>query len=149
MEASNSDDIRLIPSPEDIWNLSKNLLVKKLSTPVFETWVKPAQIVSINANEVVLGVNNEFMRSMLVNYKNVIGEAISLILKTQIDLKIVVDSNIKNNDYNATISSINYSKVENTQFTPTSNSKDVSIGCVVLEGKIPETSFKIFSKTSF
>lgn len=119
MEASNSDDIRLIPSPEDIWNLSKNLLVKKLSTPVFETWVKPAQIVSINANEVVLGVNNEFMRSMLVNYKNVIGEAISLILKTQIDLKIVVDSNIKNNDYNATISSINYSKVENTQFTPT------------------------------
>ena len=89
------------------------------------------------------------MRSMLVNYKNVIGEAISLILKTQIDLKIVVDSNIKNNDYNATISSINYSKVENTPFTPTSKKTSYNYQIANLNEKNTFANFVVGSNNQF
>ena len=109
MDSNNSDDVRLIPSPKEIWELSKDILIKKLSTPVFETWIKPAQIIEITAKEVTIGVNNEFMRSMLANYKNIIADSLNLILKYPVNLKIIVDTNIVNQEYTATISSISYS----------------------------------------
>ncbi|MBZ0187573.1 MAG: chromosomal replication initiator protein DnaA [Candidatus Obscuribacterales bacterium] len=101
------NDIRLVKSNAQIIEELKTLLAKRLKAPVYHSWIAPLAIISFENGEMLLGVCNEFMGSMITSqYKAPIQEALREIVGDQVTIKVQVDSNLSHDVYTGTISSI-------------------------------------------
>lgn len=113
MTNTDKEDVRLLKSNRDIWSEARLLLAKKLSQPVFESWIRPAQLTDFAQGEATIGVSNEFMRGMITNnYVASIAEALSTVTKEKVVVRVVVDTTVKAESYTATIADITPSSSE-------------------------------------
>lgn len=107
MTTSEQDDVRLLKSTRDIWSEARSLLSKRLSQPSFESWIRPAQLISYGRGEAVIAVSNEFMRGMVANnYLASICEALREITQEKVEVRVIVDTSVQSDSYTATIASI-------------------------------------------
>jgi chromosomal replication initiator protein len=107
MTIFDNDDVRLLKSTRDIWSEAQNLLSKKLSQPSFESWIRPAQLISYSHGEAMIAVSNEFMRGMVANnYIDALTESIKEVTQEKVLVKVIVDASAQSEAYTATIASI-------------------------------------------
>jgi chromosomal replication initiator protein len=109
-------DIRLLKSPDEVWTAAQELLAKKLPVPTMHSWIRPSRLLEIKDSEATLAVSNDFVRTYIVN--NLITQiknAIKTVTKTDVSIKVIVDSRAKNEDYTATIASITVMPPENSK----------------------------------
>ncbi|MBI4533487.1 MAG: ATP-binding protein, partial [Candidatus Melainabacteria bacterium] len=107
MMIQEEKDVRLGHSAKEVWVQAQAILAQKLNKPTFETWIRPAQLLEISGDEVLIGVCNEFMRSWIFNYHmESIAEAISQVLKRRISAKLIVEPNLQHESYTPSIAAI-------------------------------------------
>lgn len=107
MTKDDRQDVRLLKPAEDVWRAAREILRKTLPEPSFESWIKPLHLVSLNANEAVIAVRNDFMRGMIANkFKSSISKALAEVLKETVTVKIVIDPSKSTDEYVPTIASI-------------------------------------------
>ncbi len=75
----------------ELWQTALTALERKFSKPVYEMWIKPLRLVSLNGNELLLAVGNTFAREWTENrLKGQITEALSETFGTVFDLQFVI-----------------------------------------------------------
>jgi chromosomal replication initiator protein len=100
-------DIRLLKSPDEVWTAAQELIAKKIPVPSMQSWIKPARLLDIKDGEATLAVSNDFVRGYIVNnFMAEIKIALKAVVKTDVSVKVIVDSRAKNEAYTATIASI-------------------------------------------
>ncbi len=76
---------------EAFWNESIKTIKEKVSQQNFETWIKPIKIVSLEDNNVLLGVPNKFFKDWLIeNYFDIITSSLSDVSGINVDIKFIV-----------------------------------------------------------
>ena len=107
MTIENPEDVCLDLPVQEIWNQALEILSKRLSQPSFESWIRPAQLVELSANEAVLAVANDFTKSWIASKNtNDIEAALNQVLGRKIVVRIIVDGDVKQNEYTPSIGSI-------------------------------------------
>ena len=77
---------------EPFWNEGVEIIKEKVSQQNFETWIRPIRFVSLEGNNILLGVPNKFFKDWLVeNYIDLIGSSLSAVSGTDVDIKFVVN----------------------------------------------------------
>lgn len=76
---------------ESFWNEGIKIIKERVSQQNFDTWIKPIRIVSLEDNNVLLGVPNKFFKDWLVdNYIDLISNSLSNISGIDVDIRFVV-----------------------------------------------------------
>lgn len=107
MTIEKPEDVCLDLPKEEIWNQALEILAKRLPSPTLDSWIRPAQLIEITANETVLAVNNDFSKNWIAsrNLKD-IENALTQVLGRTITCRIIVDDSVKPNGYTPSIASI-------------------------------------------
>jgi len=75
----------------DIWQSALSALERKFSKPVFEMWIKPIRLVSLESNELVLSVQSNFARDWVENrLKTQIAAVLSELFGAPVELRFTV-----------------------------------------------------------
>jgi chromosomal replication initiator protein len=75
----------------ELWQSALTALERRFSKPIYEMWIKPLRLVSLNGNELLLAVQNNFARDWVENrLKTQIIEALADTFGTAFDLQFVV-----------------------------------------------------------
>jgi chromosomal replication initiator protein len=75
----------------ELWNAALEALERKFSKPIFEMWIKPIRLVSVNGDALVLAVQSNFARDWVENrLKNQIAEVLSEVFGANLDLQFTV-----------------------------------------------------------
>jgi chromosomal replication initiator protein len=75
----------------ELWQSALTALERRFSKPIYEMWIKPLRLVSLNGNELLLAVQNNFARDWVENrLKTQIIEALADTFGTVFDLQFVV-----------------------------------------------------------
>jgi chromosomal replication initiator protein len=75
----------------ELWQSALTALERKFSKPIYEMWIKPLRLVSLNGNELLLAVQNNFARDWVENrLKAQIIEALSETFGTAFEMQFVV-----------------------------------------------------------
>ena len=83
---------------EAFWNEGVKIIKEKVSQQNFDTWIKPIRIISLEDNNVLLGVPNKFFEDWLVdNYIDLIGSSLSNVSGTDVEIKFVVSKSEEHN----------------------------------------------------
>lgn len=107
MTTKERGDVRLIKPVSEIWTDVKQILVKKMKEPTFQSWINPTQLLELNGNEAVIGVNNDFTKGVIItHHMKAVVSALSQVTKMDVSIRIVVDSSIKAETYTPTIGMI-------------------------------------------
>ncbi|MFK8182824.1 MAG: chromosomal replication initiator protein DnaA [Phormidesmis sp.] len=78
---------------EDLWNEVLTKLETQLSSPTFETWIKPTRIQALSDNELVLLTDNPFARNWLQkHYLGQITNVATEVLGRDIEVTVTVTS---------------------------------------------------------
>ena len=81
---------------EPFWNEGVIIIKEKVSQQNFETWIRPIRFVSLEGNNILLGVPNKFFKDWLVeNYINLIRRSLSEVSGTDVDIEFVVKKSEK------------------------------------------------------
>ncbi|KGG80074.1 chromosomal replication initiation protein [Caloranaerobacter azorensis H53214] len=76
---------------DDIWNDTLKLIKTELTEVSFNTWFKTIEPLTINDNQILLGVPNEFTKGILVaRYLILIKNAIKQITNKDFDIKFII-----------------------------------------------------------
>ena len=76
---------------ESFWNEGIKIIKEKVSQQNFDTWIKPIRIVSLEDNNVLLGVPNKFFKDWLVdNYIELISNSLADISGLSVDVQFVI-----------------------------------------------------------
>jgi chromosomal replication initiator protein len=95
MDNQHRDDVRLIKSTKELWAETTELLMKKLSLPTVEMWIRPVQLLKLDNGLATLGVGNEFMRDIITNrYMAAVKSSLEQVLKEPVSIKIIIDSTL-------------------------------------------------------
>ncbi len=75
----------------ELWQSALTALERRFSKPIYEMWIKPLRLVSLNGNELLLAVQNNFARDWVENrLKTQIVEVLAEIFGTGFELQFVV-----------------------------------------------------------
>jgi len=75
----------------ELWQSALTALERRFSKPIYEMWIKPLRLVSLNGNELLLAVQNNFARDWVENrLKTQIVEALTETFGTAFELQFVV-----------------------------------------------------------
>ena len=78
---------------EDLWNEVLTKLETQLSSPTFETWIKPTRIQALSERELVLLTDNPFARNWLQkHYLNQITDVATEVLGREVEVTVTVTS---------------------------------------------------------
>jgi len=106
-DKSAGQDVRLIKSSDEIWSEAQVLLRKKLSHPVFQTWIKPLHFVSLENGQANLAIKTDFMRTIISNkYLTAIKEILSKLTHQPITVLITIDPNLAAPDSDLALANI-------------------------------------------
>lgn len=107
MTIHDKDDVRLLKPTREIWSEAQKALVKNMSQPSFESWIRPAQLVDYSLGVAVISVSNDFVQTMIANhYMEALAQAIGEVTQEKVTIKVIVDANAQSENYSATIASI-------------------------------------------
>ncbi len=111
MTIHDQDDVRLLKPTREIWSEAQKTLVKKMSQPSFESWIRPSQLIDYNKGIALIAVSNDFVQTMIANhYMEALAQAIGEVTQEKVTIKVVVDANAQSESYSATIASITSSQ---------------------------------------
>lgn len=104
----SDNDIRIVKPTSQLWEEALTILEKRLPQPSFESWIKPVKLLGLEADEIVIAVNNDFMRSMVANYKTQIVSAFHDVLSvdTPFNLRVEVQQDSGQDPYSSSIANI-------------------------------------------
>ena len=104
----SDNDIRILKSSSQLWEGALAILEKKLPQPSFESWIKPVKLLEIDDREIVLAVQNDFMRTMVANYKTQILSAFQELLDTSepLSLRVETQQDLEPSSYTSSIANI-------------------------------------------
>jgi len=75
----------------ELWQSALSALERRFSKPIYETWIKPMRLVSLDGNQLVLTVQNNFCRDWVENrLKTQIVEILTETFGTAFDLQFVI-----------------------------------------------------------
>jgi chromosomal replication initiator protein len=75
----------------EFWQTVLAAMERKFSKPVFEMWIKPIRLLSLEGNDLTLGVHNAFAREWCENrFKDSIAEALHEVLQVPLTLHFVI-----------------------------------------------------------
>jgi chromosomal replication initiator protein len=75
----------------ELWQSALEALERKFSKPIFEMWIKPLRLVSLDGNVLLLSVQNNFARDWVENrLKGQISEVLTSLFASAIDLQFTV-----------------------------------------------------------
>ncbi|HTV72493.1 MAG TPA: chromosomal replication initiator protein DnaA [Candidatus Acidoferrales bacterium] len=75
----------------ELWLSALEALERKFSKPIFEMWIKPIRLVSINGDTLVLSVQSNFARDWVEHrLKSQIGEVLGAVFGASLDLQFTV-----------------------------------------------------------
>lgn len=122
----SDNDIRILKSSSQLWDGALAILEKKLPQPSFESWIKPVKLIELDDREIVLGVQTDFMRTMVANYKTQILSAFQELLDTTepLGLRVEIQPDLEPAPYTSSIASI---KPEASNSNPASKVTSVTI----------------------
>jgi len=107
MTNHDKDDVRLLKSTRDIWSEAQKNLVKSMSQPRFESWIRPAQLIEYNEGAATIAVGSVFVQTMISNHSlEQLALAIEEVTKEKVTVRIVVDAAGQADAASATIASI-------------------------------------------
>lgn len=92
MTVQEQNGVRLIKSVDQLWSDAQSILQTKLKKPTFQSWIKPARLISVDDTEAVLAVNNEFMRTMVQERLPDITQALSTAAGQPLRVKVVIET---------------------------------------------------------
>jgi chromosomal replication initiator protein len=104
----SDNDIRILKSSSQLWDDARAILEKKLAQPSFESWIKPVKLLMLEDREVVLAVQNDFMRTMVTNYKTQILSAFQELLDTSepLSMRVEIQQDLEPSTYTSSIANI-------------------------------------------
>lgn len=77
----------------DIWSLILEKLLKLIKRTSINTWIKPCKVLSINDEEIVIAVKNEFTRKFIMqSFSEAIYKATKEVLAASIKLRLVISA---------------------------------------------------------
>ncbi|MBI4632353.1 MAG: chromosomal replication initiator protein DnaA [Deltaproteobacteria bacterium] len=77
-----------------LWEKSIKIIKQNISKQNFDTWIRPINVVAREDNRVQLSVPNKFFREWIMeNYRSSIGDAISSVAGTEIELDFTINHN--------------------------------------------------------
>ncbi len=77
----------------DIWLLILEKLSKLIKKTSINTWIKPCKVLSLNEEEIVIAVKNEFTRKFIMqSFSEAIYKATKEVLAASIKLRLVINS---------------------------------------------------------
>jgi chromosomal replication initiator protein len=75
----------------ELWQAALDALERKFSKPIFEMWIKPIRLVSLQENELLLSVQSNFARDWVENrLKSQISDVLSEVFGDVCDLRFTV-----------------------------------------------------------
>ena len=75
----------------ELWQSALTALERRFSKPIFSMWIKPLRLVSLDGNELLLAVQNNFARDWVENrLKTQIVDVLTEIFGTGVELQFVV-----------------------------------------------------------
>lgn len=83
----------------DIWDKTLNIVKAEITEVSFNTWLKSIEPFYINGEQIVLGVPNEFTKSILeARYKPLIANALKMVTSKNFEVELVInnENTIKN-----------------------------------------------------
>ncbi len=100
--------ITLTNNLEKTWENSLKLIKSEIPSASFQAWIKPAKLKSIDGNNIILTVRNEFNRNLLLqNYYSSLLKALSQTTNiSNLNLIIEIDLETTSQDYMPVFSSI-------------------------------------------
>ena len=118
MTVEEKRDVLLDRPLEEVWLQALKILATTVKTQRFESFIKPAQLVELDADSATIAVVNEFARSTLhADHIPDIEEAISQAVGRAVAVRIIIDASIKPVDYTPSIASITVSPADATKNT--------------------------------
>lgn len=129
MTIHDQDDVRLLKPTREIWSEAQKTLVKKMSQPSFESWIRPSQLIDYNKGIALIAVSNDFVQTMIANhYMEALAQAIREVTQEKVTIKVVVDANAQSESYSATIASITSSQGNTSSTTITTDNRQSETG---------------------
>lgn len=129
MTIHDQDDVRLLKPTREIWSEAQKTLVKKMSQPSFESWIRPSQLIDYNMGIALIAVSNDFVQTMIANhYMEALAQAIGEVTQEKVTIKVVVDANAQSESYSATIASITSSQGNTSSTTITTDNRQSETG---------------------
>lgn len=83
----------------EIWDKTENLIKTELTEVSFNTWIKTIEPISMEGNQIILGVPNDFTKGILTTrYVTLISNAIKQITSKKYEIQFVIptEENIQN-----------------------------------------------------
>ncbi len=112
----------MVPNLEDIWNNTLKLIKVELTEVSFNTWLKTIEPVSLNNEEILLAVPNEFTKGILEGrYLNLIKNAIKQVTNKNYNINFIIpgENPITNNINNIQTQEIkNIDNKQRSQLNP-------------------------------
>jgi len=82
----------------ELWQSALGALEHKFSKPIFEMWIKPIRLVSLNGSEMVLAVQSNFARDWVENrLKSQISEVLAELFGAELQLRFTVAADAPEN----------------------------------------------------
>ena len=82
----------------ELWQSALGALEHKFSKPIFEMWIKPIRLVSLNGSEMVLAVQSNFARDWVENrLKTQISEVLAELFGAELELRFTVAADAPEN----------------------------------------------------
>lgn len=77
----------------EIWDKTQNLIKTELTEVSFNTWIKTIEPISMEGNQIILGVPNDFTKGILnTRYATLINNAIKQVTSKKFEIEFVVPS---------------------------------------------------------
>lgn len=105
------EDVRLERSTDEIWTQVKEILSSKIQNTKHEGIIRLSQLIEVSTDEVIVGAINDIARTVIVNeLTGPINEALAIVLKRPVLLKVVIDPSIKVESYEPNLFTLTSSK---------------------------------------
>jgi chromosomal replication initiator protein len=129
MTTHDQEDVRLLKPTREIWSEAQKTLVKKMSQPSFESWIRPSQLIDYSKGVALIAVSNDFVQTMIANhYMEALAQAIGAVTQEKVTIKVVVDAAAQSESYSATIASITSNQGNASSTTITTDNRQSDIG---------------------
>ncbi|MBX9687054.1 MAG: chromosomal replication initiator protein DnaA [Candidatus Obscuribacterales bacterium] len=127
MKPEQPEDVCLDRPVSEVWTQVLELLQKKLSKPSYEAWLLPTRLLELSAEEVVMGVSNDFAKTRLTTiYAAEIEKSFEEVLGRKVRIKVIIDLSPGEREYTPSIASITVvpqkQKEQHRQITETERS---------------------------
>ncbi len=78
-----------------LWQQAQEKLKSELSIPVFETWIKPCRVDSLEGNAITLSTSSDFNREIIANrYRLPLEQTFSALIGQPVSLQLRVDERL-------------------------------------------------------